>query len=551
MSFDFRNEYFFYFLILFAAGLLCFINLGGHPVYILDEAKNAEAAREMFANNDWIVPTFNDELRTDKPALHYWFMMIAYKLFGVSAFSARFFSAIFGVLTIVSTYHFTKKFTTRKLGLITAFVLCSAIFFMQEFHLAVPDPYLIFFVSFALFNFYDFYKQNCHSERSIYELNNLKDSSFLGITNLSSLFFFYISLGLGVLAKGPVAVALPGLIIVLFLIFKKNFKFKTIQKFHPLLGGLITLAICFPWYYLVHKATNGAFTEGFFFEHNFNRFGGGMEGHGGLPFITWAFVLLGLLPYSFFIIQGFVHSWQKRKTGDFILFSFIISAAFIIFFSISGTKLPNYPMPSYPFIAVLIAFYLNGILDKSISLKGYKISLWVLLVITILMPIGAYIALAYAEPQLYSVRFSSFLLLILPVGSIMALIYVRKNKILESILSLGLASMFLTMELFSFIYPRLTAQSPVSLAATEVDTKGKAMLYKGYDPAFLFNFQRTFPFSDNKEAALKFLQENPNAYIITKEKFFNSEWNDVDSEILLKQKSLFENYTTVIFRLKK
>src|SRR5690606_32948357 len=128
MSTYFRNEYFYYFLILLAAGFLCFVNLGGHPIYILDEAKNAEAAREMFTHKNWIVPTFNGELRTDKPALHYWFMIIAYKLLGVSAFSARFFSAFFGVLTIVSTYHFTKKFTTQKLGLITAFVLCSAIF---------------------------------------------------------------------------------------------------------------------------------------------------------------------------------------------------------------------------------------------------------------------------------------------------------------------------------------------------------------------------------------------------------------------------------------
>lgn len=547
MSSYFRNEYFYYFLILFAGGFLCFINLGGHPVYILDEAKNAEAAREMFVNNNWIVSTFNDELRTDKPVLHYWFMIIAYKIFGVSAFSARFFSAVFGVLTILSTYHFTKKFTTRKLALNTAFLLCSAIFFMQEFHLAVPDPYLIFFVSFGLFNFYDFYKSNCHSEHSGSEVKNLRDSSFLGMTKL---LFFYVALGLGVLAKGPVAIALPGLIVVLFLIFKKDLKLRSILRLHPILGGFITLAICVPWFYLVHKATDGAFTEGFFYEHNLNRFGSGMEGHGGLPFVTWAFVLLGLLPYSFFIIQGFVHSWRRRKTNDFVLFSFLISAVFILFFSISGTKLPNYPMPSYPFIAVLIAVYLNGILDKSIPLKGYKISLWVLIVVTILMPVGGFIALAYAEPQLHSVRFSSLLLLILPVGSIMSMVYLYKKKLLESIISLGFATMFLTLELFSFIYPKITAQSPVSLAIEKVDTKGNAMLYKGYDPAFLFNFQRTFPFSDNKETALKFLRENPDGYIITKEKFFSSEWNDVDSEILLKQKSLFENYTTVIFRLK-
>lgn len=537
MSPYFRNEYFCYFLIFFAGIFLCFMNLGGHPVYILDEAKNAEAAREMFLNNDWIVPTFNEELRTDKPPLHYWFMMIAYKLFGVSAFSARFFSAVFGVLTIIFTYHYTRKFFNRKLGLITAFLICSSIFFMQEFHLAVPDPYLIFFVSFALFNFYDLHRRR-------------KDFGFFGMIKTPNWWLFYISLGLGVLAKGPVAIALPGLVIVLFLIFKKELNLKSVSVFHPILGGLLTLMVCFPWYYLVHLETGGAFTEGFFLDHNLNRFSGEMEGHGGLPFVTWAFVLLGLLPFSFFIVQGFIYSWKKRKTDDFILFAFLVSAVFVLFFSISGTKLPNYPMPSYPFMAALIAFYLKGILKNSVSLKPYRISLWILFGVTVLMPAGAFIALAYAEPQLYSHRFLSLLLLFLPIGAGMALIYLNKGKILWSILSLGAASMLLTLSLFSVIYPKLTSESPVSQALHKIDPKEKIMLYKGYDPAFLFNFKRTFPFSADRETALRFLQENPGGYIITKEKFFKSEWNDVDSEILLKQKSLFENYTTVIFRLK-
>src|SRR5690606_6006756 len=195
MSPYFRNENFYYLMVLLVSGLLCFINLGGHPIYILDEAKNAEAAREMFVNGNWIVPTFNGELRTDKPVLHYWFMMFSYEIFGVNAFSARFFSAVFVVLSLMATYHFTRKFLSRKMALITVFLLCSSIFFMQEFHLAVPDPYLIFFISFGLYNFYDFYK-------------NKKRLSLL---------FFYVSLGLGILAKGPVAIALPGLIILSFL----------------------------------------------------------------------------------------------------------------------------------------------------------------------------------------------------------------------------------------------------------------------------------------------------------------------------------------------
>ncbi len=515
-------------MVLLVSGLLCFINLGGHPIYILDESKNAEAAREMFVNGNWIVPTFNGELRIDKPVLHYWFMMFSYEIFGVNAFSARFFSAVFGVLTLMATYHFTRKFLSRKMALITVFLLCSSIFFMQEFHLAVPDPYLIFFISFGLYNFYDFYK-------------NKKRLSLL---------FFYVSLGLGILAKGPVAIALPGLIILSFLIFKKDFKWKTISGFHPFLGGILVLLISVPWFYLVHQATDGVFTDGFFLDHNFNRFSGEMEGHGGLPLVTWAFVLLGLLPFSFFIVQGFIHSWKKRKTDDFVLFAFIVSAVFILFFSVSATKLPNYPMPSYPFIAVLIAVYLNKVLTNSISLKGFKISLWVLSVISILMPVGGYIALAYAEPQLYSLRYLSLFLLVLPIGLSIAWIYFFKMKIMECILSVGVSAMLLTLALFVFIYPNLTAQSPVSLAVEELDTNREVMLYKGYDPAFLFNFQRTFPLAEDRETANKFLQENPGAYIITKEKFFESEWNDVDSEILLKQKSLFENYTTVIFRLK-
>src|SRR5690606_33466479 len=98
------------------------------------------------------------------------------------------------------------------LGLITAFLLCSAIFFVQEFHLAVPDPYLIFFVSFALFNFYDFYHIRRLSEVEA------RNSNLIFRKNYLSWLLFYTSLGLGVLAKGPVAIALPGLIILVFLI---------------------------------------------------------------------------------------------------------------------------------------------------------------------------------------------------------------------------------------------------------------------------------------------------------------------------------------------
>lgn len=528
MSRYFSNEYFYYLLILVAACFLCFLNLGGYPVYILDEAKNAEAAREMFVHHQFLIPTFNDELRTDKPPLHYWFMILSYKIFGVHAMAARFFSAFFGVLTLVSTYHFTKKFITRKMGLITTFLLCSAIFFIQEFHLAVPDPYLIFFVSFSLFNFYDYHENG----------------------KMSSWYFVYISIGLGILAKGPVALILPLVCMGVFLWFKKEVNFASLKKYKIFSGLVLTLLISAPWFIWIHFATDGAFTEGFFMQHNLKRFGGAMEGHGGLPFVTWAFVLLGLLPYSFFIVQGYYHAWKNRNTDSFVFFSFIVSTVFILFFSISLTKLPNYPMPCYPFLAVLIGYYIHLLLDQKVPIKGYKISLWVLLAITAMMPIAAYFALTKAEPQLYTVRYSSFLLAILPVGCLLSIVYVYRKKLLESVICIGFSSMFLSMELFSFIYPKLTQETPVMTAMNLIEPHEKILLYKGYDPSFQFNFQRSFPFTDDKNEVLKFSRTNPDSYIITKEKFYLAEFADVPTEIVMKQKALFENYTVVIFQLK-
>lgn len=523
-----QHDKFYYILIFITATILCFINLGGHPIYILDEAKNAEAAREMFFNNDWLVPTFNGELRTDKPPLHYWFMIISYKIFGVSAFAARFFSAVFGVLTIVSTFHFTKKFINRKVATITVFILCSSIFFMQEFHLAVPDSYLIFFVSFALFKFYDFYLKN----------------------QLIDGFIFYLALAFGTLAKGPVAIALPGLIVLVFLLFKRDFTWATLKRLNPVLGGALTLAVAAPWYILIHNATEGAFTQGFFIDHNINRFGSEMEGHGGLPFVTWAFILLGLLPFSFYIIQGFVSSWKKRKTNDFILYSFIVSIVFVVFFSVSNTKLPNYPMPSYPFIGILIATYLGLIIDKKIQLKFYIISLWALLVLTLVMPIGGYIALSMVEKQLYDLRFLSIYLAILSIGAILSMIFLKRKKIIESISVLGISSMFLTIAMFQFVYPALTNESPLVKAKEIMNRESKAILYKGYDPAFLFNFEREFPFATSKDEVLEFIKKYPDALVITKDKFHANDWPENDTEVLLKQKALFENYTIVIFKLK-
>ena len=152
----------------------------------------------MFVSGNYWIPTFNGSLFVDKPPMQYFFMMLGFKIFGINAFGARFFSAVFALLTVFFTYNFAHDFFGKKTARASLYVLVSAFFFMQQFQLAVPDPYLIFFCSVALFSFFRYYK----TRKSLY------------------LFSFYFLLGLGVLSKGPVAVALPGLAVALFLIFR-------------------------------------------------------------------------------------------------------------------------------------------------------------------------------------------------------------------------------------------------------------------------------------------------------------------------------------------
>jgi len=221
----FGNKYFAAFL--FVAALSVYLlNSWGVSIYILDEAKNAGCAREMLEARNAFVPTFNQVLRTDKPPLHYFFMMLAYKMFGVNPFAARFFSACFGALTILISFIYTRRFSNAQLAGWTAIVLLASIHLSLQFHLAVPDPYLVFFMTWSLLAFFAAYKTAA----------------------LRQILFMYVSVALGILAKGPVALLLPGLVFLLFLFFSRSLNGRTIRKFKPMLGIAIVVAVAMPWF---------------------------------------------------------------------------------------------------------------------------------------------------------------------------------------------------------------------------------------------------------------------------------------------------------------
>src|SRR5262245_5668581 len=101
-------------LLSLAAIVVLFANLGGGALWDEDEPRNATCAYEMQQRGDWIVPTFNGELRTHKPILLYWGMLSAYRVLGVSELSARLTSAMMGLISVLATYRLGQRLFGRE-----------------------------------------------------------------------------------------------------------------------------------------------------------------------------------------------------------------------------------------------------------------------------------------------------------------------------------------------------------------------------------------------------------------------------------------------------
>mgnify|MGYP002626658642 CR=1 FL=1 len=122
------------------------INLIGNdriPLWDRDEPRFATATREMSERGDWIVPTFNGELRPDKPILIYWLMGAAYELFGEGTFAARFFSGIAGAAACLVTFYLGSAMFCRTTGLLAAWMLALSPMLIVESKLATVDAVVL------------------------------------------------------------------------------------------------------------------------------------------------------------------------------------------------------------------------------------------------------------------------------------------------------------------------------------------------------------------------------------------------------------------------
>lgn len=357
------------------SGFIYFWALGEPAYWDRDEPRNAGCAAEMMARGDWIVPTFNDELRQQKPPLLYWLMGIAYSIFGVNEFAGRFFSAILGVGTVVATWGIARCFFDRATAMLASLILASSLMFCVAARAATPDSVLIFCVTMALWVFAKQYTGTKYTGT-----NASPFSTRFGLVGI------YLFLGLAILAKGPVGFVLPMAVMGWFLLQRDwiessdtdpsaSFVRRAIEPFHPkrfwrtlmamnpLTGTAIALLVAAPWFVAVGIATDGEFLKRFFLDENFGRATKTLENHsGGLWFYPVA-ILVGFFPWSIFwgpvtfdlAAKTFRSTDARQRIDDGTRFAICWITIQVVAFSLVRTKLPSYVTPCYPALAMLTA----------------------------------------------------------------------------------------------------------------------------------------------------------------------------------------------------
>ena len=243
LSTEGRKNYALWALLAVLTLVVSYCGLGGYLLFDIDEAIFAEASREMVETGDYLTPTYNYAPRYDKPILIYWFMSIAYKLFGISEFSARFTSAFSGTLLVLFTFGFVRRIRGNLPALFAALALLLNIGYFVYSHAAVTDISLCLLIAVSIYSFY--LAIHTGNDRWIYGA--------------------WAGAALALLMKGLVGLFLPSVIAILYLLLSRNFR--EIKRFLGIRYLLLFIVIAGPWYAAEFSAQGWEFFDSFVMKH--------------------------------------------------------------------------------------------------------------------------------------------------------------------------------------------------------------------------------------------------------------------------------------------
>jgi 4-amino-4-deoxy-L-arabinose transferase-like glycosyltransferase len=365
-----------WFWILLIGSLAYLTNLGATHLWDVDEAIFSRCSVEMLERGDWVTPYYNGEVFGHKPPVMYWFQMAAFRAMGETEFAARFFSAVFGIGTLLLTYELGAILFNARAGLWSALALTGCLNFAVIARAATPDAYLTFFCTLAMLALVrgtskqgaPNWEPELHAKWKTYAVS-------------------YVAMGIAVLVKGPVGVILPMAVWGMFLLIEQRrresnpssqsdawyrtvgrwfapvFFLKTIWRMRPVTAVAIVLAVAAPWYVWVGYRTDGLFLREFFLKHNIGRATTAMDSHSGPFYYYLLAICIGTFPWCMLLAPAIGNLIRAVRKAEPTRAAFTLLACWACVwlgcFSLVSTKLPSYIIPAYPAIALCFGALVN------------------------------------------------------------------------------------------------------------------------------------------------------------------------------------------------
>jgi 4-amino-4-deoxy-L-arabinose transferase-like glycosyltransferase len=330
--------------LLFCAALLFLPGFFGIPPIDRDEARFAQATKQMVESGDFVDIRFQDDVRYKKPVGVYWLQAAAVETasaLGLPRPQARIWlyripSLIGATGAVLLTYWTALAFVTRRGAILAGLIIGSSVLLGAEARLAKTDAMLLFTVVAAMGALARVYLSWQRGEDPKHP-----PWSWPAI--------FWTALAGGILLKGPLVLMFVGLTIVTLAILDRNASW--LWRLRPVWGLMWLLVLVLPWFVLIFwRAGETFFTD---------SVGGdmlakfvGQESHGAPPGLYLLLFWVTFWPGAPLAGMAAPAVWRaRREPGAQYLLAWLIPSWIV--FELVLTKLPHYVLPLYPAIAIL------------------------------------------------------------------------------------------------------------------------------------------------------------------------------------------------------
>lgn len=309
-----------------------------------DEARFAQASKQMLESGDIVTVRFQEELRAKKPVGIYWLQSLSAAVFGKDHIAAyRVPSLLGGILVSLIGFWLARQLLPPREAVLAGLMMASSLVLTAEAHLAKTDAMLaaVTVIQQALlWRIFITARAGDHV------------SGWLALG-------FWASMASGILIKGPITPLIAVMTVLTVSIGERRYLW--LWGIRPILGFITVTVMVLPWVLLVTHATDGAFLSTAIKGDLVNKLQSGQESHGAPPLTHLLLVLVTFWPGSLILARAVRHllsCW--RETEMLFLLGWVVP--FWIIIEMTPTKLPHYMLPVMPGLAMLAALGAGAVL---------------------------------------------------------------------------------------------------------------------------------------------------------------------------------------------